>query len=277
MKNMANEKTCRICGKDNASFTETGRVINGYNLYQCVDCKTILVFPVESDNANSSVYDELFATGEYEMHRKQFELLSQGRMPLEFHRQQMLRRVEKMTHGRNLVEIGGGTGSFGMFCQKKEWKYADYDISSVAVEYAKKLGLEAHVIEDPNRPQLPSADVIALWEVIEHIWNVREYLENIKKALGPSGLLILSTPNYWRRGYRLSDTWGRVSSPPVHVNFFTEESLALSLKSAGFSSVKIIQPKFYRPSSNLLNILYTLQIAFGIEPTKTLFAIAGQK
>lgn len=273
---MANEKTCRICEKNTVSFSETGRVINGYKLYQCQQCKTFMVFPSDADTFNSSVYDELFATGEYEMHRKQFELLSQGKILLEFHRQQLLKRVENLTSGRNLVEIGGGTGSFGMFCQQRGWKYVDYDISSVAVEYAKRLGLQARIIKDPNRVDLPSADVIALWEVIEHIWNVREYLENIKKALGDSGFLILSTPNYWRRGYRLSNAWGKNSGPPVHVNYFTGESLILSLQAAGFSYVKIIQPRLYRPSLNPRSIYYNIQIALGIEPTKTLYVIASR-
>lgn len=271
---MTIERTCRVCGKEAANFVETGRVINGHRLYQCVDCKTILVFPAESDNANSSVYDELFATGEYEMHRKQFELLSQGERLLEFHRQQILKRVEKETAGRDLVEVGGGVGSFGVFCGGRGWNYIDYDISSVAVGYARKLSLQAHVIADASQVDLPSADVVAMWEVIEHIWNVREYLENIKRSLKKGGFLIFSTPNYLRRGYRLSNNWGKASAPPVHVNFFTEESITNVLKMVGFDDVKVIQPRFYRPSLTMASVWYSVQIALGWEPTKTLFVIA---
>lgn len=275
MKNMAKEKTCRICGEDNASFAETGRVINGYKLYQCLRCKTFMVFPSDTDRTNSGVYDELFGTGEYEMHRKQFELLAQGKILLEFHRQRLLKHVEKFSQGRNLVEIGGGTGSFGIFCERRGWKYVDFDISSVAVEYAKKLGLQAHVIADPTNPILPQTDALVMWEALEHIWNVRDYLENIKKSLDPNGLLIMSTPNYYRRGYRISENWGTLGSPPVHVNFFTKESITATLKSAGFGYVRVITPRFYRPALNLKSIWYRILMAVGFESAKTLYVIAG--
>jgi 2-polyprenyl-3-methyl-5-hydroxy-6-metoxy-1,4-benzoquinol methylase len=234
-----------------------------------------LVFPAEADKANSGMYDELFATGEYEMHRMQFEILSQGKRVLEFHRQQMLRRVERQTAGRNLVEVGGGVGSFGVFCRERGWNYVDYDISAVAVGYAKRLGLQAHVIANPNQVELPPADVVAMWEVIEHIWNVYEYLDNVRKSLKNGGFLIFSTPNYLRRGYRLSNNWGKASAPPVHVNFFTEESIAVALKSVGFNDVKVIQPRFYRPSFTFASVWYSVQIALGWESTKTLFVVAS--
>jgi SAM-dependent methyltransferase len=220
------------------------------------------------------MYDELFSTGEYEMHRKQFELLMQGRLPLEFYRQHLLKIVERRVQNRKLVEIGGGTGSFGIFCTRRGWEYVDYDISPVAVEYAQKLGLQAHVIESPDHCVLPPSDVIAMWEVIEHIWNVHEYLKNIRNSLGDTGYLLLSTPNYYRRGYRRSDNWGSLSGPPVHVNFFTEESISATLKSVGFSYVHVIKPRFYRPVLNLKSIWYSLQILFGAEPTKTLYVVA---
>lgn len=273
-QNISEISVCRICNKT-IDLSSTGREINSYILYECPSCRTVMALATSSDLTNSGEYNELFSDGEYEMHREQFEILSRGKLPLEFHRQQLLKSIEKIIVGRNITEIGGGVGAFGVFCSRRGWSYSDYDISSVAVEYAQKLGLQAKVIDDPNYIMLPRTDVIAMWEVIEHIWNVHDYLKIIQESLIPNGLLILSTPNYHRQGYRKSEKWGKISAPPIHVNFFTEESITTTLKSAGFGYVKVISPRFYRPSLSFRSIWYNIQIALGWEPTKTLYVIAG--
>jgi 2-polyprenyl-3-methyl-5-hydroxy-6-metoxy-1,4-benzoquinol methylase len=234
-----------------------------------------MVLTSSSGNSNSEEYNELFSDGEYEMHRKAHALLLQGKLPLEYHRQQLLRRIEKQIKGRRIIEIGGGTGVFGKFCSLRGWEYCDYDISSTAVEYAKLLGLCARTIDDPSHLDLPSADVITMWEVIEHIWNVHDYLKSIRRSLSKDGLLILSTPNYERRGYRTSDNWGKLSAPPIHINFFTQESVTLALKAAGFEDVKVLLPRLYRPSLTPTSIWYSIQLALRWEPTKTLYVVAG--
>lgn len=267
-------KICRICGKNDIDHKYTGRVINDFKIYQCTYCGTYMVLTTQINNSN--LYDELFAAGDYEMHRKLFEALSHGINPLQYHRQQILKIVEKKTKGRSLIEIGGGVGAFGLFSKKRGWKYEDYDISAVALEYATKLGLNAHLIQN-GLVDLPKTDVVALWEVIEHIPNVNEYLRGIKNSLGENGFLILSTPNYLRRGYRVTDNWGKLASPPLHVNYFTQESLTITLNEAGFTNVRIMKPRFYRPSLSFSSIIYSLQIMLGIEPTKTLFVVATGK
>jgi hypothetical protein len=53
----------------------------------------------------------------------------------------------------------------------------DYDVSESAVGCACKLGLEAHLFRSDEYPPLPagSPDVVAMREVLEHVWNVYEY------------------------------------------------------------------------------------------------------
>jgi hypothetical protein len=106
--------------------------------------------------------------------------------------------------------------------------------------------------------------------------NVYDYLCSINESLLPGGILLLSTPNYKRKGYRTSDNWGVAGSPPVHVNFFTKESVQNVLHCAGFQYVKVICPRFYRPSS-VRNLRYSLEIALRIEPTKSLYVVASKE
>lgn len=221
------ENSCRIC-HSSLGFVDHKRVVNGYHLFQCLECHTVLVkSPPENSLDNSGEYDELFSEGAYEDHRRNFfQKLMKGNIPVEFYRQYIIRKLEHYITKRNIVEIGGGVGAFGKYCANRGWNYVDYDISSVAVNFARQLGLSAEIL-DPKFPKIPSANVVVMWEVIEHIWNVYDYLISIKESLTPNGFLLLSTPNYHRKGYRTSEYWGIAGSPPVHVNFFTKESIPI--------------------------------------------------
>src|SRR5262245_11675559 len=101
------ERPCRVCGSS-AGRLSTGRIIRGYALDSCRSCSVLQVEQRPSFEELRSIYNELFEEGEYQAHRREFELLKSGRTVPNFDRRRLLRRVGKMVGGRKLVEIGGG-------------------------------------------------------------------------------------------------------------------------------------------------------------------------
>jgi SAM-dependent methyltransferase len=221
-------------------------------------------------------YDHLFGQGEYEQHRRSFKKLKSGKKSYSIHRGYALRKVERIISGRKIAEIGGGVGDFGVYCTNRGWNYIDYDISETAITFVKELDLEAKVIA-VNEPTLApnSFDLVVLWEVVEHLYDVQAYLKNIYSSLKPGGVLLLSTPNYNRPGYQQNDNWGKLSSPPIHVNFFTPEAIKLVLTSYKFDIFDIWLPKLYRPSDMTISSIFSsIKLILGIEVPPTIFVIA---
>lgn len=273
-----NPRKCRVCGQP-AQLTATMLVSNGYALKSCVDCRTVMVGEPPDAQGFKQIYDQLFSDGggAYDNHRATFEKMKAGGMPRIRFRSRLLKSVEATCEGRRLIEIGGGTGSFGILASSRGWRYTDLDISSVAVDFARKLSLDAHVFSARDAPPLArqSADVIVMWEVIEHVWNVHEYLQAIRNALRPGGVFLFSTPNYARRAYQVSiDTGTSCSSPPVHINFFTKESLEKCLSGCGFASVKIMRQRLHKPAPTLHSFIDNLKIALFLDNSKTLYGVA---
>ncbi len=269
-------RTCRACGQA-ASSHATGRISNGYPLLHCSRCETVLVERRPGPEELRQAYDHLFEKGDYAKHRREFELIKSGKTPRSMYRKLLLRRIEKTSSGRRLIEIGGGTGSFGVLARSRGWQYTDYDISEVAVGFARELSLDAHVFSVESIPPLApqSVDAVVMWEVIEHVWDVHEYLRTIGEALRPGGVFIFSTPNYARRQYQRRLDEGNPSSPPIHLNFFTEESLRRSLSASGyFTKLSIVKRRFYQPSADLRGILECFKIAMFLEQPGTLFGTA---
>lgn len=233
----------------------------------------MLVVREPSSEELSKLYDGLFDTGGYDAHRIEFERLKTGLPVRDTYRRHILKRLERLSAGRRLVEIGGGTGAFGVMARSRGWRYTGWDISQVAVNYSRALSLDAHPFDAGAAPPLParSADVIVMWEVIEHLWKVREYLEVVREALVPGGVFVASTPNLRRSEYRQSLLRGpSLSAPPLHVNFFTPASLAVAVRSASFTNVKIVRRRLHRPQPTLRSLVSTVSLVLGRSEAKTL-------
>jgi 2-polyprenyl-3-methyl-5-hydroxy-6-metoxy-1,4-benzoquinol methylase len=70
-------------------------------------------------------------------------------------------------------------------------------------------------------------DVAVSLDVIEHLWNTEHYLNEIQRAVKPSGYVILTTPNYNYIRYRVLCAIGRFDSFTYgsrHKKFFTTNS-----------------------------------------------------
>lgn len=264
-------KRCRICAND-AVLNAIGRESNGYELLQCSVCRVVLTATVGP--GSRQLYDALFSDGEYEAHRRQFGALMAGKPAWGLYHAWMIRKIERRKLVGNLIEIGGGAGAFGFLARRRGWQYTDFDISSTAVDFARKLGLDAQLIGPEALPQLPpnSADVVVLWEVIEHIWDVAGYLRTISAALRRGGLLVMSTPNwdYMKR----REVWGPLSSPPIHCNFFDERSLRRALGAHGFDPVTVEKKRVLRPEWNVAGVANSARQLFGLEPAGTLAVFA---
>jgi 2-polyprenyl-3-methyl-5-hydroxy-6-metoxy-1,4-benzoquinol methylase len=265
-------RVCRICGQTGPA-PEIGLVSNGFPLHRCEACASVLVENKPSDDELGEIYDELFAEGGYEAHRTEFEQVRAGHVPFRFFRQWLLRKSRRYTTGKDLVEIGGGTGAFAALAKKQGYRYTNYDISKEAIRCHQELGNAAFWFHPSELPPIPpgTADIVAMWEVIEHIWDVRGYLSTIREAVKPGGVYLFSTPNFAWPGYHqgLRDS-APLSSPPVHLNFFIGESLRNILDTHGWSSVRFTTNRIRRPQTGI----HFFRTALGLYPPSTIYGLA---
>jgi len=264
---------CRVCGRESAK-KPLNLLANGYPLVSCTTCTSVLSDKRPSPDELAAMYNQLFSTGDYEQHREEFRRLQKGEPAWGMYRKRMLKRIERMAPGKRLIEIGGGTGAFGVLAKLRGWDYLDYDVSDAAVTFARHVGLQARTFQVDQCPPLPpnSADVVVMWEVLEHVWNVHEYLVAIHNALVPGGLLVLSTPN--SGSLRGLEGWGPFSLPPIHCNFFTAASLAKVLQEHAFQARSVYGRRLYLPRPNLASIRMVIGHVLRLVPAETLIGIA---
>ena len=166
-----------------------------------------------------------------------------------------LKILEDSSNGaKNLLEVGSGSGIFLETAAKRGWKVHGLDISPRAVELARDNCPTAHVICAPiERSGLPigTFNLIALWDVIEHVEDPEGLLQQARSLLASGGYLIMETPDegcFARQLVRFAHkaTAGRVSFLralyyPAHRWYFSRRAMATVLQRVGFDQIR-----FYR-------------------------------
>lgn len=123
----------------------------------------------------------------------------------------------------NVLDLGCGIGDFLVACKRA----VGADINPDNIKYCKSQQLIAVLLSDNQYPFINNSfDSVLLDNVIEHIANPTEMLNEISRILKYGGQLMIGVPGV--KGYASDDD---------HKVFYTEESLKMVCLDHGFKFV----------------------------------------
>ncbi|NTV49348.1 MAG: class I SAM-dependent methyltransferase [Geobacteraceae bacterium] len=136
-----------------------------------------------------------------------------------------------------VLEVGAGKGAFAKLISTKH--YTGLEFSKTAIEIGKRAGVNIfnQLIEDHAIEAKSAYDVVCFFQVLEHVGNVREFLESVTACLKTNGLMILSVPS--------ADTFLQnkvnavLNMPPHHVTWWTDACLSNLADILGFEVIDI--------------------------------------
>jgi SAM-dependent methyltransferase len=125
--------------------------------------------------------------------------------------------VRPMVAGRHVLDFGCGTGYGTHRLAADAAEIVGVDISASAIELAQATyradGLRYEQIRPlPDHPApFPDAsfDVIVSFQVVEHIWAVESYVDELDRLLAPDGVVVVATPDRTTRLFRGQRPWNR--------------------------------------------------------------------
>jgi 2-polyprenyl-3-methyl-5-hydroxy-6-metoxy-1,4-benzoquinol methylase len=126
------------------------------------------------------------------------------------------------TETKKLLDIGCGTGEFLNAAKTAGWTVEGLEPGENARSYGiKTFGLTVNDLSYLANLKSETFDVITMWHVLEHVPNLHETLQQIRKILKPNGRLIIAVPNCeaFEEG-KYSSVWAAYDVPR-HLNHFT--------------------------------------------------------
>lgn len=130
---------------------------------------------------------------------------------------------------------GEGYGADRIAATARRVVGVDYDaatVAHVAAAYPRVHAVRGNLAALPLRTG--GVDVVACFQVIEHLWDQAGFLAECGRVLRPAGTLLLTTPN------RLTFSPGEAPLNPFHTRELAAEELVELLAAGGFAPSRLL-------------------------------------
>lgn len=254
---MSKFKNCKVCSGKVIKVNKT------FELVQCENCKLIFSENIFTQDEFVKVYDNLYNKNDsaYQRHSKnEFDKIKQGNINVGKNRGALINKNIIKGNCKSVLEIGSGVGLVGSYVRKNKpsVKYKGVELDKEAFLKSQELGLNTYNGDFTIMQNFDELfDVIMLWEVIEHLQDLKQFIDLAYAKLNTGGTLILSTPNYDKiKNYpNGKKDFLYQNEPPIHLNFFTKNNLKNVMEASGFKKCTIRIKKFPYFEKNAIRLI----------------------
>jgi 2-polyprenyl-3-methyl-5-hydroxy-6-metoxy-1,4-benzoquinol methylase len=157
-----------------------------------------------------------------------------------------------------IFEVGCAYGFFLEETASRVRAASGIDISCDAVRYAREMRGVRALAGDYLHHQLDHpVDLIAMWDVIEHLPRPDLFIQKAAADLRPGGHIAITTGDIGSLNARLRGRRWRMIHPPTHLHYFSVAALERLLSRHGFEVVHVAHPG---NSRHLKSILYSILV-----------------
>ena len=233
--------TCPVCGSENSElylktkdYFLTGEE---FDLFQCKSCSFIFTYPVPPPDQIFTYYD----SPEYVSHEIKKSSFFDRVYALARKRNIRYKYgvVSRFKSSGKILDVGCGTGELLKYFKDKGWQTSGIE----PVEKARSFAINEYSLDVFDEKQLhlfdtQTFDVITLWHVLEHVYDLNGRIEELKRLLKSDGVLIIAVPNI--NSYDASfygKHWGALDVPR-HLYHFNQETMSALLEKHALRVIK---------------------------------------
>lgn len=223
--------SCHYCS---SSHTKMYLPVDGvYALYICTACSLVFTHPRPRLAAIGHVNDQKYDSDDEKesrlaMYEKEYTRAKNHVL-----------EIQKYVVSGTLLDIGCSYGICVKAANDLGFDASGIEPARHAAAYAKKV-LHVHVFQTTIQKahiKSNSFDVITLYDVLEHIPDIKSFLKEIRRILKPNGLLVVQSPNIESFAARILKTRWNWLLIPHHLWHFTPTSLLRVLINEKFTVI----------------------------------------
>jgi SAM-dependent methyltransferase len=158
---------------------------------------------------------------------------------------QKVKLVKRLVTGRDLLDVGAGTGHFLKRAQDNGFSVLglepDEDARKVAHE---QNNVNLQTLDSLSTLTPSSYDCVTMWHVLEHVYNLQEDTKQIASLIKEKGVWIIAVPNHTSfDGTHYGSFWAAYDVPR-HLYHFSPATIVPFIEQLGFKLEEQLPMKF---------------------------------
>ncbi len=176
-----------VC-KDNTVSRET------FDIVECISCGFKFTNPRPDEDKLGAYYK----SDEYVSHSNSSKgfVHSIYQIVRKYTLLKKLQLISKYYKTGNILDIGCGTGEFLKTFKDAKWKTfgiePSLDVREIAI---KNYGLDIRGEAEIKKLETEGFDVITMWHVLEHVPELNDRIDDLKRLIKPEGIIVIAVPN----------------------------------------------------------------------------------
>lgn len=200
---------------------------NGFSFVRCPRCSSLYVDPRPNEKTVLNMYQTYpdLASGRN----------AEGHVDLSDETREARYRLKcllKVASGGRLLDVGFGTGAFLALARQS------FDVIGIDVTRGKSPTPRGLSFAKAHGRSIPFSDgafsVVTAFEVLEHLFEIRSLLREVKRILTPHGVFVVQTGDPGSLVARISLGRWTYLLPPVHLNVLSREAILDRMTELGF-------------------------------------------
>lgn len=165
--------------------------------------------------------------------------------------------VNSFKNGNSILDIGQGTGELLHYFKRKGWAVKGIEPNEKARNFAKQhYNIEVFDETFLDKWGQKEFDVITLWHVLEHVYDLENRMTQIQNLLKKDGYLFIAVPNIDSPdSMKYKEMWAGLDVPR-HLSHFTKSSIKYLLNKHDFEIVDMYPMRFDAYYVSLLSEKY---------------------
>jgi 2-polyprenyl-3-methyl-5-hydroxy-6-metoxy-1,4-benzoquinol methylase len=210
---------------------------NTFDIVQCASCDLLFTNPrPEAEQAGYFYKSENYISHSNTQKGLVNKLYHAVRNITLKQKTQLIQEDQKGT--KNLLDIGCGNGHFLQACQQSGWNIFGMELDPDTAARAAALTDQIIYPDLKSIPKDATFEMITLWHVLEHVYDLDGYFNFFKSRINQGGKLLLALPNAKSYDANYFKEFWAAYDVPRHIYHFSPETIQSLARKHGFKLKK---------------------------------------